>query len=299
MRHAEHASDVMRAALSFSARGEPVALAVLAGSEGGSVRAPGALMAVGESGAAAGYLSGGCIDADVAQRALNALKDRQPQRLRYGSGSPFFDIRLPCGGALDVVVDPAPDMAALARAAETLDKRNAATLDISTPDAAFTAHYKPKLRLRIAGRGADAVALARLAAASGIDCRFQSPDADCLAEAEAAGLTALERLETPGAVPPSTDDAATAFVLMFHDPHWETPLLREALAGDAFYVGAVGSRTTHERRCGDLKAAGVAAEDRARVHGPIGLVPSMRDASMLAVSALAEIVGAFHAEADR
>ncbi|MBI1186685.1 MAG: hypothetical protein GC206_05040 [Alphaproteobacteria bacterium] len=57
------------------------------------------------------------------------------------------------------------------------------------------------------------------------------------------------------------DDPSTAFALMFHDPDWEDELLQDALAGPAFFVGAVGARATHARRCERLrnKAVGVDA----------------------------------------
>lgn len=101
-------------------------------------------------------------------------------------------------------------------------------------------------------------------------------------------------MQTPAALPGLKDDAWTAFILMFHDGDWETSLLQQALSGPAFYIGAVGSPRTHKTRCEALVDAGSASHDIDRIHGPVGLVPSMRDASMLAISTLAEIVDAFH-----
>tara|TARA_R110001606_G_scaffold262838_1_gene411448 strand:+ start:114 stop:380 length:267 start_codon:yes stop_codon:yes gene_type:complete len=83
---------------------------------------------------------------------------------------------------------------------------------------------------------------------------------------------------------------------MFHDVHWETALLKQALDGPAFFIGAVGSAKTHAKRCESLRQAGTSEHDIKRIRGPIGLVPSMRDASMLAISTLAEIVDAFHSK---
>lgn len=310
----EHAADVMAWATDMLRSGDQCVLAVVTGTEGGAVRAPGALMAVSASGDGAGYVSGGCIDADVVQQAQLALQSGSAQKLRYGAGSPFVDIQLPCGGAIDVLVVPNPEIAILEEAVTALERRDCAALSFgedgsihaSRPDAAkgwhsdtFTAQYRPKLRLRIAGRGADVVALANVAGASGISCVVESPDEDCLSAAERSGITETVKLDTPTAISANRDDASTAFALMFHDPHWEESLLRDALAGDAFYIGAVGSRRTQERRRDALAAAGLAQTDIDRIRGPIGLVPSMRDASMLAVSALAEIVEAFHAETAR
>jgi xanthine dehydrogenase accessory factor len=81
---------------------------------------------------------------------------------------------------------------------------------------------------------------------------------------------------------------------MMHDQDWEPALLTQALGGSAFYIGAVGSPHTHRKRCANLLACGIEPCDIDRIKGPIGLVPSMRDASMLAISTLAEIISAYH-----
>jgi len=118
-------------------------------------------------------------------------------------------------------------------------------------------------------------------------------DDDDIAAAEQAGLTSIERLETPNLLKTSDDDPWTAFVLLFHDRDWETPLLQQALAGEAFYIGVVGSRRTHATRCEALRAVGCSDQAISKIRGPIGLVGSLRDASMLAISVLAEIVETF------
>ncbi len=304
---ADHPADVLRFTAERLAAGERCALAVVTGTEGGAVRAVGALMAVPETTPQAGYVSNGCVDADIVAHARLALARRAPARLRYGTGSPFIDIRLPCGGAIDLAVLPDPDPAIVAEAAGLLDARRETALAFDcargalTPasadrDAAawsgdvFTARYRPRLRLRIAGRGPETLALARLAAMSGMAVIVQSPDDDLLGEAAALGDVTVMALTTPSAPPPSRDDPWTAFVMMFHDRDWEEGLLRQALQGAAFYVGALGSRRTQAARLEALRAAGVAEAALRRVRGPIGLVPSQRDAATLAVSTLAEII---------
>jgi xanthine dehydrogenase accessory factor len=271
--YAEHPLDVLQQWLAWREHA-PAALAVVVSTQGGGVRSPGALMAVRADGAFAGYVSGGCIDADVVLQAQAALASGAPKRLRYGVGSSFADIRLPCGGAIEVAVLPDMDPRGIAQCHARLADRMPARL--AFPDIAFEACYAPKLRLRIAGQGADALALARLGRAAGLEVALQ-------ARHEAGREDA--------------DDAWTAAVSMIHDPDAEDPFLRQALRGRAFYVGAVGSRATHARRCERLRASGVNEADIARAHGPIGLVPSLRDASMIAVSALSEIVAAYHRQA--
>ena len=78
--------------------------------------------------------------------------------------------------------------------------------------------------------------------------------------------------------------------MLFHDHDWETALLRQALAQEALFIGAMGSARTHANRLAALEAAGVPAEQAARVCGPIGLIPAARDPQTLALSVLSEVV---------
>jgi xanthine/CO dehydrogenase XdhC/CoxF family maturation factor len=301
----EHPQDVLGAALGFAKSGAAVALVIVTATEGGAVRTPGALMAVSETGEFAGYVSGGCIDADVRLNAVETLTSGQLRKLRYGAGSPFVDIRLPCGGALDVLILPNVDPQTISRMHDRLEQREAVQFAVLTTGQVelniapgetplFQTIYKPKLSLRIAGRGADCIALARLASASGFTVHLQLPDEADFEAVRSAGIGPVERLTTPCSLAPVEDDTSTAFVLLFHDAHWEAALLKQALGGPAFFIGAVGSAKTHAKRCESLREAGISGHDIQRVRGPVGLVPSMRDASMLAISTLAEIVAAFH-----
>ena len=306
----EHPGDVLGFLADTQERGDRCTLVVVTGTIGGAVRAPGAMMAVSEHGPTAGYVSNGCVDADIVFQARQAMADGQPRRVRYGRGSPFFDIRLPCGGTIDLLLVPDPAAEVVKRAATALADRRSIGLRLSSDggvhlldgggtlpgwqDDAFTARYQPKLRLRIVGAGPAVLALIKLAVAAGFETVVQSPDAATLWEAAEHGAGAVVRLTTPNAVPAPSDDAGTAVVLMFHDHDWETPLLEAALAGTAFYVGALGSRRTHALRRQALADRGVPPDRIDRVRGPIGLIPSMRDASMLAVSVLAEVVAAFN-----
>ena len=253
--------------------------------------------------ASAGHVSNGCVDADIIVNAQEVITTGEARKLRYGEGSPFLDIRLPCGGALDLFVVPVFEPSGVEAALSALKARASIGLRLSGQGLetvsdeirtgwsgqAFEIASIPKLRLRIAGRGAEPAALAKLAMAADLDLVLQSPDEETLAAAQALGLF-TQILVTPDAPPPVADDPWTAFVLMFHDHGWETGLLQQALDGTAFYIGALGSRTTHAKRLAQLEERGVAPDSLARINGPIGLIPAMRDASALAVSALAEVM---------
>jgi len=268
-----HAVDVLRFAVKTN---EDCALACVTDIHGGSMRAKGALMAITPT-KTVGYVSNGCVDGDIIFQARGV---NEPLSLRYGEGSPFKDIALPCGGSIQVLIEPNPDPAHLSKLLSQLDSRREATLTLA--DWSWT--YMPKLRLRIAGRGAAAQALARQARQAGFEVHLQSP------ETGMAGYNRIDHLTDPSSPPAVTDDPWTALVLMFHDHDWEGALLEQALTGEAFYIGAMGSERTHNDRMVMLKERGLAPEDIARVRGPIGFIPSMRDANLLALSTLAEIV---------
>lgn len=300
----EHPFHVLQRLRNWQAEGRECALVIITKTEGGAVRAPGALLAVSRD-ASLGYISGGCIDADVILQARQAIDAGAPKAIRYGSGSPFVDLPLPCGGAIEVVICPAPDVDLIAHAAQSLADRRGVTVYLSSdgqlartvkeldhPLGARRFDYDPPLRLRIAGRGADALALATISNAAGYETRLQLVDDDDIHDARQLGLTKIEQLTTVASLPPSNDDAWTAFVLLFHDRDLEIPLLKQALDGPAFYIGAVGSRRTQDVRCEELRSIGIQEDQIARVHGPIGVVPSLRDASAIALSTLAEIVEA-------
>lgn len=85
-------------------------------------------------------------------------------------------------------------------------------------------------------------------------------------------------------------DHQTAVVVLTHDDKFDEPALIAALATEAFYIGALGSRRNQERRRERLLEAGVPAEQLARIQGPCGLDIGADTQAETAVSILAEIL---------
>lgn len=82
----------------------------------------------------------------------------------------------------------------------------------------------------------------------------------------------------------------TDIAILTHDPKFDEPAIIGSLASPARYIGAIGSRSTNEDRRGRLAEAGVAAEDIARLHGPIGLNIGAETPEEMAVAIMAEII---------
>jgi xanthine dehydrogenase accessory factor len=87
-------------------------------------------------------------------------------------------------------------------------------------------------------------------------------------------------------------DARTVIAVLTHDPKFDVPALTVALRTDAGYVGAMGSRRTHEDRLVRLKEAGLTDDELSRLHSPIGLDLGARTPEETAISIAAEIVQA-------
>jgi xanthine dehydrogenase accessory factor len=80
-------------------------------------------------------------------------------------------------------------------------------------------------------------------------------------------------------------------VLVFtHDPKFDEPALIAALAGKAGYIGALGSRRTHDKRLVRLREAGVSEDELARIHSPVGLDIGARTPAETAISILGEMI---------
>ncbi|MGH6969843.1 MAG: XdhC family protein [Stellaceae bacterium] len=91
------------------------------------------------------------------------------------------------------------------------------------------------------------------------------------------------------ALPPLNVDRYTAFVALTHDPKIDDPALIHALSRRCFYIGALGSRKTHARRCDRLRELGLTDEQMARIHGPVGLKIGAISPAEIAVSIVAQM----------
>ena len=293
--YTEHAQDVLEKAHELISRGDHFALITSVDIKGGTARELGSLALVTALGDMFGYLSNGCIDQDIRLNALRCLAKKERKVVHYGEGSPFPDLTLPCGGKLKVLIDPEPDRQVLMAALDDLVARRPARLIFHTSQAAQTleVEYRPKPKVTLAGRGAVFRATTKLAQLAGFDVSCISPDEDdATALKDACGLTVHPLLSPASAIDLSLDQWS-AFLTLFHDHSWEPALLQRAVQTPCHFIGALGSQKTHEARKAVLLAMGCEPADVERIHGPVGLVPSLRSADLIAVAVTAELAAAF------
>jgi xanthine dehydrogenase accessory factor len=85
-------------------------------------------------------------------------------------------------------------------------------------------------------------------------------------------------------------DERTVVCVLTHDPKFDAPVLEVALRMPLAYVGAMGSRRTHEDRLQRLREVGLSEEELARLSSPVGLDLGARTPEETAVSIAAEII---------
>jgi xanthine dehydrogenase accessory factor len=281
--------------------GKPAALATIVALEGGGPRPVGTQMVIAD-GEVSGFLSGGCLEADVAGHAKRVLATGEPQRLIYGDGSPWPDIRLLCGARIEVQLEAvAPDDPSAARLFE-LTKARAPALWVSDGarrlcaaadegarawPGAFAKLFSPTPRLIVLGADPTALAIATLGVQSGFETFLVRPKGP-EAPPPIADL-AYRRDEPAEALAAIGLDPWTAVAVATHDAEVDHAALVEALPSPAFYVGALGARRRLPERQSGLRAAGLTVGDLARLHAPIGLDIGGKAPWEVAISVLAQI----------
>lgn len=290
----------------LTAERRPAALATLYTVTGPSPRPPGTQMLV-EADRFSGYLSGGCVESDVAAHGRAALADGRPRRLVYGEGSPFRDIRLLCGGRLEILVEPLrPAEAAVGALLDLRDRRVPAlwssdgvhrrctTADSDTPEMAVRAapfgievFYPPPLRLIVAGGDPIALAIAQLGVTSGIDTWVLRQNGPAAPPFEGVGY---DRGDPAEALARIGLDPWTAVAACSHDLELDEAVLAPALRSDAPYVGALGARRRIPERLARLRRAGASEAALQRLRAPIGLDIGAASPMQIAIAVHAELV---------
>ncbi|SDE26091.1 xanthine dehydrogenase accessory factor [Rhodospira trueperi] len=292
------------------------ALVTLVRKSASGPRPLGSQLAVATDGQVAGLISGGCVEAGIAAEARAAMAKGRNRMVRFGEGSRYVDLRLPCGGAVDVYVDVTVTNKALAQVAGAMDARCPVVLVTDTEgggshleepgrgdDAIFATTelawwdtttfrrlYRPTPRLVLAGRGPIVAPCAHMATLNGYEVVVLTDDPP-----SSIGRGAEMLRLTRATVASVEIDPSTAVVSLFHDHEAERPMLHRALASPAFFIGALGSRTAHTARLADLREDGLDEAALARIEGPAGVPIHAATPAEIATSILAGVIRAYRA----
>ena len=250
--------DVLAKAEEWRAAGEEVAIATVVATRRSAPRPLGSKLAVTRSGRLYGSVSGGCVEADVAEHCVAVLDGQIASVVSYGiADDEAWTVGLPCGGEIDVFVEQFSGAPTRERGTSFVvvdgegvgerweaDERARTELREEDGRSVFAEAIGPPPRLVAVGAGDIAEALCALARPLGWRTVVVDPR---------AGLATRERV-------PSADelivawpeeilvDAETALVSLVHEERIDIPALRRGVEGGAFYVGALGAKRAQEKR---------------------------------------------------
>jgi xanthine dehydrogenase accessory factor len=298
---------ILAAALDWA--GAPMAIATVVETWKSAPCPTGTHMLVHADGRFVGSVSGGCVEADVLERAQMVLAGAPAVLRRYGvADDAAWDVGLPCGGDIQVLVQPvSADGFPESLFADIVRARSSgATLSVVTNLATgrsvasqdtqadgFVNVYYPPRRLLIVGAVEIAAALSAIAVSQGINVTLCDPRGRFLTADRFPGVCLDDRWPDE-AVKAFAPDSRSAIVTLSHDPKIDDPALIAALASPAAYVAALGSSRSHQARLSRLSAAGVSAEQSARIEGPAGVAINAISAPEIALSIAGGMICAFN-----
>lgn len=264
-----------------------------------------------------GSLSGGCVEEDLIEKLkAGELASKLPQFHRYGESDEEAEkFGLPCGGHLDIVVEPlfsnrqtieefrAIDQ--LLRRRQLVQRRvdlKQGKREYEAVTTGFQFEYSrergllrhtlgPVHQLFIIGTSMVSHYLAEFAKTAEFNVIVCDPRVDELNSFDVDSITKIREMPDD-AIRRHASDKMSAIVALTHDPRIDDMGLLEALETDAFYIGAMGSNRTSANRVDRLRQLGVSEESLQRLHAPIGIPIESKTPPEIAISVIADVIKA-------
>ena len=288
-----------------------VALATVISTWGSSPRPVGGQMAIDSNGQIIGSVSGGCIEGAVITEGINSINDGKTRVKDYGiTNDMAWEVGLACGGELKVLIQPLNIEDELVfHIVNNIKKReltkvkincltgsrkidNSITNQLSYYDKQkneFIHIIDPKPRLFIVGAVHIAQALISIARTADFEIILIDPREHFATQERFPNCKILN--EWPDeALSNFTLDQATHLVTLTHDPKIDDPALIHVLKRNIGYIGSLGSKKTHQKRCDRLLHLNFSKNDLSKIHGPIGLDIRAKTPAEIAISIMGEIV---------
>ena len=305
--------EVLNKTLEWLTDGSNCWLATVVATYGSSPRPCGSLMACNPTGSIVGSLSGGCVEDNLLEKLTNGvLATDRTQFYRYGeTDEEAEELGLPCGGHLDIIVEPlipnADTIGEIREVVRRLEERKLVKriLNIETGERrvdAVDVHesfqydgqklrqvHGPSHQLFIIGASTVAKYVAEFAQVLEYQVTICDPRRERLDEMDVCGVNLVCDMPDD-AIRKLATDSQSAIVALTHDPRIDDMGLLEAFDTDAFYIGAMGSTRTSANRMARLKQFDVSPENLARLHAPIGVSIGSKTPPEIAISIMAEIV---------
>ena len=288
-----------------------IALATVISTWGSSPRPVGGQMAIDKNGEIIGSVSGGCIEGAVISEGIASIKDGKSRIKDYGiSNDMAWEVGLACGGELKVLIQPL-DLAdnIVYSIVNCIKKRKIVKLRIDCSSGnrkidntidhqishfdksknVFIHVIDPKPRLFIIGAVHIAQALVTLANVADYEIVLIDPR-DHFARKERFPKCKIVNKWPDEALSNFKLDESSHLVTLTHDPKIDDLALIHCMRKNFGYIGSLGSKKTHNKRCERLLEKGFNKTELTKIHAPIGLDIKAKTPAEIATSILAEII---------
>jgi len=291
-----NARDLIRHVIQAHDEGRPVAVCAVVATRGSTPQPPGAMIVVDEAANLFGTLGGGCVEAEVRRRAHQELRGRG-RVATFELDTDFgHDDGMICGGQMDIALSPVTPTTNIDahRAATEAPPGAEAWVPLRVLDGENLVEYRVCIesqpRLYIAGAGHISRVIADLAVplqfeVDVIDDRSQYANEQRFPEPIRTHVGDIAR--TLKSLPV---DGNTYIVIVTRGHRHDEAALRAVIDAPAKYIGMIGSRRKVKVIFDDLKHAGVADDQLARVHAPIGLDIGAVTVEEIGISIAAQLV---------
>jgi xanthine dehydrogenase accessory factor len=305
--------EVLRTAEAWRKSGRQVALGTIVRTWGSAPRPVGAMVAIRDDGQVVGSVSGGCVEDDLIEKVKAKLVAwKKPELFTYGvTNEEATRWGLPCGGTLQLVMEPLSEGSGVAELLQKIGSQQLVRrkLDMDSGRATLepgrwqdtlefdgrllaTVHG-PRWRLVLIGAGQLTRYLAEMARMLDYHVVVIDPREEYAAGWDLAAVP-INRGMPDDVVRSLELDGHSAIVALTHDPKLDDLALMEALKSAAFYVGAIGSKKNNDARRERLREFDLAADEIARLRGPVGLYIGSKTPPEIAVAILAEMTAVRH-----
>jgi len=311
--------DLIEGLLSWKSTNVSAALITVLRTWGSSPRPAGAHMAVREDGKFIGSVSGGCVESAVIAESLEVIQNRKAERIKYGvADEDAWEVGLACGGEIEIFISPInwqeiePILMSIQAGLPTwylIQLDNSGKIypspvpkNMQPPpfidDSLVTEHLvlysPPKPQLVVVGGVNISQHLLIFANLLGYTTIIVDPRRSFGTSQRFPNADQIVNLWPEQAFRELKITTNTAIAVLTHDDKIDLPALRAALKSKAFYIGALGSKTTQERRKKELLLQGISQAELDKIHGPIGIDLGGRSPSEIALEIMAEIIAASH-----
>ena len=288
-----------------------IALATVISTWGSSPRPVGGQMAIDENGEIIGSVSGGCIEGAVISEGINSIKDGNSRIKDYGiSNDMAWEVGLACGGELKVLIQPLNlEDEIVYYIVNSIKKREVVKIRIDCSNGnrivdntidnqisyfdksknEFIHIIDPKPRLFIIGAVHIAQALVLLAKVADYEIILIDPRDHFATKSRFPNCKIIN--EWPDeALSKFNLDKSSHLVTLTHDPKIDDLALIFCMKKNIGYIGSLGSKKTHNKRCERLIEKGFNEIELSKNHAPIGLDIKAKTPAEIAASILAEII---------